>query len=84
MDKSCYGNYMLDICEGHNQCKEDGCFNKTSIDHGACDCKYKECCTLGRQELQTIIRKDNGYGYNSVEQCDFYKAIDKREMNMIE
>lgn len=79
MAKSCYDNYMLDACEGHQTCREKGCFSETSLIHGECDCKYKHWCHLTRQHLQTSIRKDNTYGYDSVEQCDFYKmTIDKK------
>lgn len=78
MSKACYGNYMLDTCEGHIQCKEIGCLFKTNQEHGDCDCKYKCHCNLGRQQHESLIRKMNKYGYDTVEQCDCYKLISER------
>ena len=74
--KSCYGNYMLDVCEGHHKCTDHGCFSETSIKHGKCDCKYKASCHLVRQECQVMIRNDSSHPYNTVEQCDVYKILD--------
>lgn len=75
--KSCYGNYMLDACEGHHECRDYGCFSETSIKHGKCDCKYKGSCHLVRQECRVMIRDDSKHPYNTVEQCYFYKGLEQ-------
>ena len=75
--KSCYGNYMLDVCTGHHECKDYGCFSETSIRHGKCDCKYKGSCHLVRQECQVMIRNSSNSSYHTVEQCDIYKILAK-------
>lgn len=77
-DRKCYGNYMIDgVCEGHHDCKEYGCFGKTSIDKGACDCKYKSWCHLFRQQHQYESRMNpENPKYTKVEQCWFYISID--------
>jgi len=70
--KECFGNYMEDSCQGHNNCKEQECFSRTSIDKGPCDCPYKGSCHLPRQNLQEEFRTNYG---DNVESCDFYKLL---------
>jgi hypothetical protein len=69
--KECFGNYMrYPTCKGHHDCKEAGCFSKTNIDKGVCDCPYKASCHVSRQYLQKRFREeDSDY---KVEDCDFY------------
>ena len=71
--KECYGNYMeYPICEGHHDCEEKGCYSKTMIEKGSCDCSYKASCHLLRQKLQTELKPK----YNSsIEDCDAYKML---------
>ena len=70
--KKCFGNYMEKLCEGHYDCKEIGCYSKTSIEKGSCDCPYKGSCHLPRQHLQTEFKEEYGY---KTEDCDFYKLL---------
>jgi hypothetical protein len=61
------------VCQGHNDCTEKGCFSKTSIDKGVCNCPYKASCHLVRQFLQDKFRKEmKNY---KIEDCDFYKLL---------
>jgi len=68
--KECSGNYMeYPICQGHNDCEEKGCYSKTMIDKGPCDCPYKGSCHPTRQRLQVEFREKYG---RKLEECDFY------------
>lgn len=78
--KECFGNFGLEKCAGkHFGCRQEGeCYGETSQNHGACDCKYKPACSLGRQKLQSSFRAGNDYGYDSIEKCGFYELIDNK------
>jgi len=71
--KGCFGNYMeYPLCQGHYDCQEKGCFSKTMIGKGTCDCLYKGSCHLSRQRLQTEFREKYNW---KLEDCDFYKLL---------
>jgi len=71
--KECFGNYMeYPICKGHNSCEEKGCFSKTMIDKGLCDCPYKSSCHLLRQRLQVEFRVKR---WRKLEDCEFHKLL---------
>lgn len=63
------------VCQGHNICKEHGCFSKTNIDKGECGCPFKGSCHLIRQSGQAEWREESN---TSITDCDFYKLLKPR------
>jgi hypothetical protein len=84
--KSCYGNYISKLCyqNGGFETKIcDGCFIKTNIEKGPCDCKFKQRCNIIRQMCQYKYRKD-GLSNEIIEDCPFYLELIEKEADINE